>query len=480
MAVTNINIDSQILTFANLAAFPVTGTVKTIYIAEDTDISYYWDGAAYQNITIDTSGLVPAGLITSSGLTMNTARLLGRGTAGVGAVEEIVIGSGLTLTGTTLSALTGITIGTTAIASGAVGRVLFEGSGNVVQQDGGFVWNNTDKRLILGADQASVDTNPRLVVVGKNPSGTTILAAFHNSTGNNNALIVRDDGNVSFGSASPPTNTQVFIQGMSNTFTDFSFGVRQLNGTDVFFIRNNGQVQIGNIFNSNDNLTVQTQIGVGATNSGTRILASQILMNTVTAPDYRFGGEALAKLNNSSANTVGINVINVNSISSIRNVIQNGFKATTGTVAESGLTAISYTAAKYGEEPNSAWFSNYTEEAGTIPIMKFWLASNNQLNTQRFQWISTTGVNMGNSGKIMTLLGNGNLLLGTSTDVASSILTLESTTKGFLPPRMTGAQAEAIATPAEGLMVYATNAGAGDITAKGWWGYDGTNWVQLN
>jgi hypothetical protein len=104
MAITNINIDSQILTFANLAAFPLVGTVKTIYIAEDTDISYYWDGAAYQDITIDTSGLVPAGLITSSGLTMATARLLGRGTVGSGAVEEIVIGSNLNLTGNTLSA----------------------------------------------------------------------------------------------------------------------------------------------------------------------------------------------------------------------------------------------------------------------------------------------------------------------------------------------------------------------------------------
>ena len=49
MAVTNINIPSQVLTYADLAAFPATGASNTIYIAEDTQISYYWDGI-YQQI----------------------------------------------------------------------------------------------------------------------------------------------------------------------------------------------------------------------------------------------------------------------------------------------------------------------------------------------------------------------------------------------------------------------------------------------
>jgi hypothetical protein len=46
----DINLTSQVLTYANLAAFPATGVVKTIYIAIDTDIPYYWDGAAYVSI----------------------------------------------------------------------------------------------------------------------------------------------------------------------------------------------------------------------------------------------------------------------------------------------------------------------------------------------------------------------------------------------------------------------------------------------
>jgi hypothetical protein len=46
---------------------------------------------------------------------------------------------------------------------------------------------------------------------------------------------------------------------------------------------------------------------------------------------------------------------------------------------------------------------------------------------------------------------------GTYTDIASARLTVNSTTQGFLPPRMTNAQRLAIATPAVGLIVYCTD-----------------------
>jgi hypothetical protein len=50
------------------------------------------------------TGLVAQGAITGSGLTMSTARILGRTTAGTGALEEITVGSGLLLSGGILSA----------------------------------------------------------------------------------------------------------------------------------------------------------------------------------------------------------------------------------------------------------------------------------------------------------------------------------------------------------------------------------------
>lgn len=62
-----------------------------------------------------------------------------------------------------------------------------------------------------------------------------------------------------------------------------------------------------------------------------------------------------------------------------------------------------------------------------------------------------------------------NVLVGTSTDVASAIFNVSSTTKGFLPPRMTTTQKNAISTPAAGLVVY-------DTTDNKHYGYNGTTW----
>ena len=47
----------------------------------------------------------------------------------------------------TFTISTGITIGATAITSGTVGRVLFEGTGNVVQESANLFWDNTNGTL---------------------------------------------------------------------------------------------------------------------------------------------------------------------------------------------------------------------------------------------------------------------------------------------------------------------------------------------
>jgi len=69
----------------------------------------------------------------------------------------------LTINGTTqdLSAdrtftiSTGITIGTTAITSGTVGRVLFEGTGNVVQESANLFFDPTTNILYANLDMGA-------------------------------------------------------------------------------------------------------------------------------------------------------------------------------------------------------------------------------------------------------------------------------------------------------------------------------------
>ena len=77
-----------------------------------------------------------------------------------------------------------------------------------------------------------------------------------------------------------------------------------------------------------------------------------------------------------------------------------------------------------------------------------------------------------------TFAGNktltGTLGVGTTTPSASAKVEIASTTQGFLPPRMTGAQRNSITNPATGLVVFCTDCGAGVIQV-----YNGSFWTGL-
>lgn len=66
-----------------------------------------FNGSANVTWSLTEIGAAGRGTVTGSGLTMATARLLGRNTASTGAVEEITLGTGLSMTGTTLNASVG-------------------------------------------------------------------------------------------------------------------------------------------------------------------------------------------------------------------------------------------------------------------------------------------------------------------------------------------------------------------------------------
>jgi uncharacterized protein (TIGR02145 family) len=71
---------------------------------------------------------------------------------------------------------------------------------------------------------------------------------------------------------------------------------------------------------------------------------------------------------------------------------------------------------------------------------------------------------------------NGKVIVGASSAAsASAVLEASSTTQGFLPPRMTRVQRNAIVTPAAGLIVWCTNCGSsGELQIN-----NGTTWTNL-
>ena len=74
-----------------------------------------------------------------------------------------------------------------------------------------------------------------------------------------------------------------------------------------------------------------------------------------------------------------------------------------------------------------------------------------------------------------TLAVAGTTNIGTNTSIASALLQVSSTTQGFLPPRMTGAQRVAISAPVSGLVVWCSNCGNnGELQV-----YNGTTWTNM-
>jgi hypothetical protein len=77
---------------------------------------------------------------------------------------------------------TGLTIGTTPIASGTIGRVLFEGTGNVLQESANLFWDNTISGLQLQTE--NVSSSQRGLLVSQFNSGQQApLISFQKARG---------------------------------------------------------------------------------------------------------------------------------------------------------------------------------------------------------------------------------------------------------------------------------------------------------
>jgi hypothetical protein len=93
--------------------------------------------------------------------------------------------------------------------------------------------------------------------------------------------------------------------------------------------------------------------------------------------------------------------------------------------------------------------------------------------TGSFIFTSTNGpLNLGanNTNNFVTITTSGQLGVNSTSPNASARLQVDSTTQGFLPPRGTNAQRNAIASPAVGLIFYCTDATEGlyIYTSSGW------------
>jgi hypothetical protein len=152
----------------------------------------------------------------------------------------------LTINGTTqdLSAnrtftiATGLTVGTTPITSGTVGRVLFEGTGNVLQESANITWNNTTGAFnVIGLVNAkSTATQTSSLIVEGTTGVNSGNAGFALKTGTGyQPIFFAADSLAGQGVA----GLGIFTGGTT------PFGIQTGAGNGSFFIHSNGNIGIG-------------------------------------------------------------------------------------------------------------------------------------------------------------------------------------------------------------------------------------------
>lgn len=228
---------------------------------------------------------------------------------------------------------------------------------------------------------------------------------------------------------------------------------------------------------------------------------------TVSAPSLTFTSETNSGLYRIGAKDVGLSIDGVLGLEAVKdssNTYTNlgvGGAANTdpqyllqasrtlnGSAFLVGLNFSNGAAAEVGNR-----FINAQSHAGDVVLTAGAYSETNIADRLVLEGRSTAGVTIAadqSTGTIDSLIGgyastnlvtktsswgqyiNGAMSIGTTSPNASAILDLTSTTKGFKPPTMTAAQKAAISSPATGLQVYDTDAGAPEY-------YNGSAWTKI-
>ena len=87
-----------------------------------------------------------------------------------------------------------------------------------------------------------------------------------------------------------------------------------------------------------------------------------------------------------------------------------------------------------------------------------------------------------NGSNRFSIRSTGQIGIGTSSPSNNAAIDAGSTGRGFIPGKLTGAQAEALTLTSgdEGIIFRITNGNGSVITSTGWWGWNDTTWEKLN
>ncbi|MGL4790829.1 MAG: hypothetical protein ACRCW1_05400 [Anaerotignaceae bacterium] len=374
----------------------------------------------------------------------------------------------LTINGVTqdLSADRTFTIAAGISGSGADGQIAYWNGTNSQTGSAGLVYSDSTGKITLSKNQnantqiiasnttigttsvAEVVLQSNTVAsVGKASSGYAQYRTISSSdlyvynAGAGDITIINDfaTGKLKFaGGASSTVQMTLTAAGrlLLGTTSESTF-LLDVNGTarvsgDLTILNN--KLVIQNI--SNNTAPVMMSFINTGTGSGTGATFQFSYSSSLALTD----GNGFTFIHNGSANTTSINSTGVSTLGSLNAATTLNFTSTVpSTIKSNGQSTDSFTYIGGG----SLLFQNYIGSSYDT----------------RFAILQNTG---------NVVIQNG----GTFSDVASARLQVNSTTQGFLPPRMTTTQKNAIGTPAAGLVVY-------DNTDNYLSLYNGTNWQNI-
>jgi hypothetical protein len=388
---------------------------------------------------------------------------------------------------------TGLTVGTTAISSGTDGRVLFQSAG-VLQQSANLFWDNTNSRLGVGTSSPA----SRLDITAQGALSTDLAIRVRNSANTADILKIAGNGRLSHSSNSftgiltsefnannqyvinhsgigqiwryGPGNTISTEQNLSGTRgASFGYGVvgllraLQINaipvqssgttnaiGIDINPIINNTGTYSGITWGLYYRPTLTSL--TGTTHRAIETVSGDVIFGSTSGKVGIGQTTPTAKLDilaqGALSTDLALRVRNSANTTDLFNVQGNGI-TNVSTLTASNQINISQPAGLY--YPTIAFTANGSQSCGTIEGYNSGL----YIRNTAYLNLNSPSVYVGGYG----------------TGVASAVFTITSTTKGFLPPRMTNAQRLLIATPAAGLMVYCTD------VVEGLYIYKSTGWT---
>ena len=383
---------------------------------------------------------------------------------GSGVLQNNTSGDNNTATGA--DALTSNTTGVNNTAYGSSTLLSnTTGAGNTAIGYSALFFNNPEGSSTGNNNTAIGNSALRFNTTGSDNTASGTTALLNNSTGSYNAAIGNDAGSyLANGSTDNTTSDYSVYLGSKtkasadNAQNEIVIGYNaigagnntiQLGNTAITNVKTSGSITTGKDLRVNG---ITVGIGGGNNVSNTVFGNEAFYSNLTGISNTVIGNNALFYSTGSNNTATGSGALFYNTGS---NNTASGWRALLYNTTGSNNTAIGYNA---GVADGNGTISNATA-IGNGAIV----AANNTI-----QLGNTAVTNVNTSGTI-TAAGMG---LGVSAPNASAILEASSTTQGFLPPRLTTTQRDAITTPVAGLTIWNTTNTQLEV-------YDGSYWKNM-